>query len=97
MIQTLVLANSVHGPHSQISIRILSLSLFHKFVELRACGRQRPPNVIFWLKLVSVFGSKIVILFKNSFTTGYSGKNEKELLLSADTDLRDLVWASTQT
>ena len=97
MIQTLVLANSVHGPHSQISIRILSLSLFHKFVELRACGRQRPLNVIFWLKLVSVFGSKIVILLKNSFTTGYSGKNEKELLLSADTDLRDLVWASTQT
>ena len=54
MIQTLVLANSVHRPHPQISMRILSLSLFHKFVEIRACGLQRTPDVVFWLKLVSV-------------------------------------------
>jgi len=57
MMQTLVLANSVHRPHSQISMRILSLSLFHKFVEIRTCGRQRTsPDVVFWLKLVSVLG-----------------------------------------
>jgi len=46
MIQTLVLTKSVHRPHSQISMRISSLSLFHKFVETRACGRQRPPDVV---------------------------------------------------
>jgi len=61
MIQTLVLANSVHRPHSQISVSILSLSLFHKFVEIRACGRQRTPDVVIWLKLLSVLG------FKNSY------------------------------
>jgi len=64
MIQTQVLANSVHHQHSQISTRILPLSLFHKFVELRACGRQRPPDIVFWLKLVS----KIVVSLKKSFT-----------------------------
>ena len=61
MIQTLVLANSVHCPHSQISMRILSLSLFHKFVEIRACGLQRTPDVVLSLKLVSVPG------FKNNY------------------------------
>jgi len=40
----------------------LSLSLFHKFAELRACGRQRPPDFVFWLQLVSVLGLKIIIL-----------------------------------
>jgi len=56
MIQTLVLANSVHLPHSQISMRILSLSLFHKFVEIQACGLQHTADVVFWLNLVSVPG-----------------------------------------
>ena len=42
-------------------MRILSLTLFHKFVEIRACGHQRPPDVVFWLKLVSV------LAFKNSY------------------------------
>jgi len=65
--QTLVLANSVHCPHSQISMRILSLSLFHKFVEIRACGLQRTLDVVFWLKLILVPG------FKNNYIV------EKEL------------------
>jgi len=39
-------------------MRILSLSLFHKFVEISACGRQRTPDVVFWLKLLSVPGLK---------------------------------------
>jgi len=39
-------------------MRILSLSLFYKFVEIRACGLNRIPDVIFWLKLVSVSGFK---------------------------------------
>jgi len=42
MIQTLDLANLVDRPHSQIPLRILSLSL-HKFVEKGVCGRQRTP------------------------------------------------------
>jgi len=33
MIQALVLTNAIHHLHSQISMRILSLSLFHKFVK----------------------------------------------------------------
>jgi len=37
-------------------MRILSLSLFHKFVEISTCGLQRTPDVVFWLKLVSVLG-----------------------------------------
>jgi len=36
----------------------MSLSLFHTFVETRACGSQRTPDVAF-LKLVSVLGFKI--------------------------------------
>jgi len=56
--QTLVLEILVYRPHSQISMRILSLSLLHKFVEIRACVRQRMPDVVFWLKLVSVLDSK---------------------------------------
>jgi len=55
------IAYLVHRPHSQITMRILSLNLFHKFVEIRACGRQRTPEVVFWLKLVLVLG------FKNSY------------------------------
>jgi len=39
-------------------MRILSLSLFHKFVEINTCGRQRTSDVIFCLKLVSVLGFK---------------------------------------
>jgi len=61
MIQTLALSNSVHRPQPQISTRILSLCLFHKFVEIRACGCQRTPDVVFWLQLISVPG------FKNSY------------------------------
>jgi len=95
MIQTPVLANSVHRPHSQISMRILSLSFFHKFVELRACGRQRPLDAVFWLKLASVLGLKTATSLKNSFTTVCSWK--KKLLLHTDTDQRDLVWTFTQT
>jgi len=74
MIQTLVLANSVHRPHSQISMRVLSLSLFHKFVEMRPCALQSTPHVVFWLKLVSVPGFKRVISLKNSLTTVCSWK-----------------------
>jgi len=51
MIQTLVLANSVHRQHPQISMRILSLNLFHKFVEIRACGLQHTPDVVFWFEI----------------------------------------------
>jgi len=62
IIQTLVFAHLVHRPHSQISMRTLSLSLFHQFVEIRACGLQRTsPDVVFWLKLVSA------LAFKNSY------------------------------
>jgi len=56
--QTLVVANSVHPPHPPISMIILSLSLFHKFVKIKTCGLQRTPDVVFWLKLVSVPGCK---------------------------------------
>ena len=101
MMQTQILGNSVHRPHSQLCIWILSRCLFHEFVVLRACGRQRPPDVVFWLKLVSVLGLKIVILLKNSFTTVFSCESicskGKELLLSADAEQRDLVWTFTQT
>jgi len=72
-------------------MRTLSLSWFYKFIEIRACGSQCLPDAIFWLKLVSVLGLKIVILLKNS-------KLEiKKELLSTDTDQKDLVWISTQT
>jgi len=37
-------------------MKTLSLSSFHKFVELSACDWQRTPGVVFWLKLVSVLG-----------------------------------------
>ena len=40
----------------------MSLSLFQKFVETRTCGFQRTPDVIFWLKLVSV------LRFENSYS-----------------------------
>jgi len=39
-------------------MNIVSLSLFQKFVEIRACGRQPTPDVVCWLKLVSVLGFK---------------------------------------
>ena len=57
------------------------MSLFHKFVEQRACGRQRPPDVVFCLKLVSVLGLKIVILLKNSFTGVCSWKKKKAFVV----------------
>jgi len=56
MIQTLILASLVYCPGSQISMRIMSLSLFHIFVEIRVCGHQGTPDVVFWLKLVWCFG-----------------------------------------
>jgi len=59
---TLVLKYLVYHPHSKILMRIMSLSLFQKFVETRTCGFQRTPDVIFWLKLVSV------LRFKNSYS-----------------------------
>jgi len=49
MIQTLVSANSVHSPYPQISVRILFLSLFYKFVEISACDLQHTPDIVFWL------------------------------------------------
>jgi len=57
-------------------MRILSLSFFHKFVELRACGRQRPLDAVFWLKLASVLGLKTATSLKNSFTTVCSWKKK---------------------
>jgi len=70
MTQTLVLAILVHRPHSQISMRVLSLSFFHKFVEIRACGRQRTSDIVFWLKLASVLG------FKNIYIAGKQLHND---------------------
>jgi len=35
MIQTLIVENFVYCPYSQISMRILSLSLFHTFVNIK--------------------------------------------------------------
>jgi len=61
-LQILDLANSVNRQHSQLSPRVLSITLFHKLVEVRASGRQRTPDIVFWLKLVSVS----VHAFKNS-------------------------------
>jgi len=80
MIQTLVLANSVHHPHSQISTRILSLSLFHTFFEKRACSLQH--TLLFPHTVMSPSGwswywclvAKIIVSLKNSFTTVCSWK-----------------------
>jgi len=60
-------------------MRILSLSLFQKFVEIRACGHQRPPDVAFWLKLVSVLGFKntVVISLKTASQRYVVGKRKK--------------------
>jgi len=55
--QTLGLANLVDCPHSKISMRMLSLGL-HKFNEMKTYGRQRTPDVAFWLMLISVLGLK---------------------------------------
>ena len=93
MIQTLVLANSVHRPHSQISMRMLSLSLFYKIVKIRACGRQRPPIVVFWLRLVSLLGFKNSyegISLKNSFTTVCRCKKKKSFCC-LPTQIRE-IW-----
>jgi len=32
-------------------MKIIFLSLFHKFLEIRTCGRLRTPNVAFWVKV----------------------------------------------
>jgi len=42
-------------------MRILPLSLLHKFVEIKACGRQGTADAVFWLNLDSVLG------FENSY------------------------------
>jgi len=48
----------------------MSLSLFHKFVEIRACRRQRTsPDLVFCLKLFSVLGFKNSYNVENSFAT----------------------------
>jgi len=71
MIQTLVSANSVHRPHSQISMRFLSLCLFHKFGKIRACGWQRTScDVVFWLNLVSVLDFKISCIVEKHLHNG---------------------------
>ena len=78
MIQTLILANSLHRTHSQISMRTLSLSLFHQFVEIRACGLQRTsPDVFSGWRWYPRLLLKIVISLKNSFTTVCSWKKKK--------------------
>jgi len=51
-------------------MRILSLSLFHTFVEMRTCGRQRTPDVVFWLKLMSVPGFKNSYIVEKQFHNG---------------------------
>jgi len=51
-------------------MRILPLSLFHKFVEIRACGRQRTADVVFWLNLISVLGFKNRYIVKKQLDNG---------------------------
>jgi len=80
MIQTLVLTNSVNRRHSQISMRILSLTLFHKFIEIRACGLQRTPDVI-CLTLVSVPG-RLVIRLKCNYQTYIVEKQLHKVVIS---------------
>jgi len=66
------------------------LTLFHKFDDIRACGRQRTLDVAFSLKLVSVIGFKNSYSVKKQLHIGMSEK-AKELLLLVDISLRDLV------
>ena len=67
----------------------MSLSLFHKFVEIRVCGLQRTADVVFWLKLVSVPG------FKNSYIVEKQLHNgmmlEKKSFCCLPTQIRE-VW-----
>jgi len=72
-------------------MRTLSLSLFHQFTEIRACGRQRSHDVFFWLKLVSVHGFKNSYIVEKQLHNGMQLEKDKELLLPVDTDQRDLV------
>jgi len=75
-----------------LSLFHMSLSLFHKFVEIRACGRQRTsPDLVFWLKLFSVLGFKNNYNVGNSFAAVCSRKNQNEILLPANTDQRNSV------
>ena len=64
-------------------MRILSLSLFHRFVEIRTCGRQRTPDIVFWLKLVSVHGFKNSYIVEKQLHNAMQLQKEKELLLPA--------------
>jgi len=97
MIQTLVLANSVHRPHSQISMSILSLSLFHKIVEIRNCGLNAhlmSSSSWSWYPCLVL---KIVILLKNSFTTVCSWKTRAFVACwNRSERFGSVVWTSTQ-
>jgi len=67
-------------------MRIISLNLFQKFVEIRTCGRQRTPDVVFWLKLVSVLGFKNRYSIEKQLHNGMQLEKANERLLFADTD-----------
>jgi len=75
--QTLVLANLVHLPHSQISMRILPLIWFHKFVEkglVVVNAQLMSSSGWIWFRCLVL---KIVISLKNSLTTVCSWKTKK--------------------
>jgi len=94
MNQTLILANSVHRPHSQISMRNLSLSLFHKFVEMRAraCGRQRPSDVVFWLNLAAPYQPHSIPPNWGAVRCHRGSKIQSRHHLAPQGELRSLNW-----
>jgi len=97
MIQTLVLKNSVHRSHSQISMRILYLSLFHKFVEIRACSlrcKVKSSSGWSWYRCLVL---KRAISLKNSFTTAWSWKNRAFVACRHRSErFGSIVYTSTQ-
>jgi len=59
----LVLANLVHHPHSQVSMKILTLSLFHKFCRKKGLwSHLMPSSGWIWFQCLVL---KIVIVLKN--------------------------------
>jgi len=97
MIQTLVLANSVHRLHSQISMRILSLSLFHKIVEIRNCGLNAHLMSCSGWSWYPCLVLKIVLSLKNSFTTVCSWKTRAFVACRHRSEIfGSVVWTSTQ-
>jgi len=97
MIQTLVLANLVHRPHSQILMRILSLSLFHKFVEIRACGLQCTLMSSCGWSRYRCLVLKIVISLKNCFTTVCSWRKRAFVACWHRSErFGSIVWPSTR-